>query len=85
MNTSSRSCLGVALAAASFLILASCFILAQGPLTPPGTPAPTMNYLVVAGNSIGAIVVPPASATISGIGAVASSLGTTDPGANFSK
>lgn len=46
------------------------------------TPA---NYVVGVNNSLGAIVVPGNNAAINGNGAVASSLGTTDPWANFSE
>ena len=42
------------------------------------------NYVIVAGNAVGAIVVTGASGGISGSGPLASSLGTTDPWANFS-
>jgi parallel beta-helix repeat protein len=45
----------------------------------------TANYDIVANNSVGAIVNPANSAAIAGNGALASSLGTTDPWANFSE
>lgn len=45
----------------------------------------TANYDIVASNSVGAIVNPANSAAIAGNGALASSLGTTDPWANFSE
>jgi parallel beta-helix repeat protein len=45
----------------------------------------TVNYDIVANNSVGAIVNPANSAAIAGNGALASSLGTTDPWANLSE
>lgn len=44
----------------------------------------TANYAIAASNNLGAIVVPGNNAAINGNGAVASSLGTTDPWANLS-
>lgn len=45
----------------------------------------TANYDIAAINSVGAIIVPGNNAAINGNGAVASTLGTTDPWANFSE
>ena len=44
----------------------------------------TSNYVLVAGNAVGAIVVTVASGVVNGTGPLASSLGSTDPWANFS-
>ena len=43
-----------------------------------------LNYVIVANNFVGSIVVPTNSGAISGNTAVAGTLGTTDPWANFS-